>query len=190
MGVERRASEGEDFESLRVRATDGDTDALAELYRRHAPMIERYLRSAAGSDGADLASDTWIDIARSLERFTGDEDGFRGWAFTIARRRLIDHQRRSRRRAEDPGDRDGLAGHRAADDPASAALSAVGADALAAEVRRVLSEEQAEIVLLRVVGGLSAEEVAELTGRRPGTVRVLQHRALKKLASRLRFDEV
>ena len=49
----------------------------------------------------------------------------------------------------------------------------------------LLPPDQAEIVLLRVVGGLPVEEVAAITGRRPGTVRVLQHRALRRLAERL-----
>ena len=55
-------------------------------------------------------------------------------------------------------------------------------------VRRIVSllpRDQAEIVLLRVVAGLPVDEVAAITGRRPGTVRVLQHRALRRLAERL-----
>ena len=47
-----------------------------------------------------------------------------------------------------------------------------------------LTPEQAEVVLLRIVGGLSVDEVATLTARSPGAVRVLQHRALARLAAR------
>ena len=46
----------------------------------------------------------------------------------------------------------------------------------------VLPADQAEVVLLRVVGGLSAEETGEVMGKKPGTIRVLQHRALDRLA--------
>ena len=55
----------------------------------------------------------------------------------------------------------------------------------------VLSPDQAEVVLLRVVGGLRVSQVAELLGKRPGTVRVLQHRGLRRLAEHgtLGFDE-
>jgi RNA polymerase sigma-70 factor (ECF subfamily) len=49
----------------------------------------------------------------------------------------------------------------------------------------LLPADQAEVVLLRVVGGLDVAVVAQLTGRRPGTVRVIQHRALKRLAKEL-----
>jgi RNA polymerase sigma-70 factor (ECF subfamily) len=49
-------------------------------------------------------------------------------------------------------------------------------------LRRTLSEDQARIVILRIVGGLSVEQVAVVLGKRPNTVRVVQHTALKKLA--------
>jgi RNA polymerase sigma-70 factor (ECF subfamily) len=49
-----------------------------------------------------------------------------------------------------------------------------------------LPPEQAEVVVLRVVGGLSVEETARVVGKRPGTVRVLQHRALRRLSSQVR----
>jgi len=48
-----------------------------------------------------------------------------------------------------------------------------------------LPPDQAEVLMLRVVGGLSADESAEVMGKRPGTVRVLQHRALRRLAREL-----
>jgi len=52
----------------------------------------------------------------------------------------------------------------------------------ALERLRALPPEQAEVVLLRIVGGFTVEEVARLLGRRPGTIRVIQHRALRRLA--------
>jgi len=52
-------------------------------------------------------------------------------------------------------------------------------------VTATLSADQAEVVLLRVLGGLGVEQVAELVGKRPGTVRVLQHRALRRLHAEL-----
>ena len=62
----------------------------------------------------------------------------------------------------------------------------LGDDVAAAVVRiKRLPAPQAEVVLLRVLGGYSAEEVAELTGRSPGSVRVIQHRALRRLAKEL-----
>jgi RNA polymerase sigma-70 factor (ECF subfamily) len=58
-------------------------------------------------------------------------------------------------------------------------------DAISA-LTSALPAEQAEVVMLRVVGGLPVEEVARVVGKKPGTVRVLQHRALRRLTSQLR----
>ena len=70
---------------------------------------------------------------------------------------------------------------------ALAAVAVIGLTATGAAAATATGTlpDQAEIVLLRVVGGLPMEDVAAITGRRPGTVRVLQHRALKRLADRL-----
>ena len=48
-----------------------------------------------------------------------------------------------------------------------------------------LPKEQAEVVLLRLLGGLEVEQVARILNKKPGTIRVLQHRAIKKLAALL-----
>jgi RNA polymerase sigma-70 factor (ECF subfamily) len=45
-----------------------------------------------------------------------------------------------------------------------------------------LPPDQAEVVLLRVLSGIETTRVATIVGKRPGTVRVLQHRALHRLA--------
>lgn len=186
--VVRRADSG-DFDAVLPAAQAGGEWALSILYQRHDPAVQRYLRARAGDEAEDLASQTWIDVARNLSRFTGDEDAFRGWVFTIARRRLIDHGRRRSRRREDPVSDDVLAAIRSDHDPADAAVEALAGDAAARRIVELLPESQAEIVLLRVVAGLDVTAVAEITGKRPGAVRVAQHRALKRLAAALEPDD-
>jgi RNA polymerase sigma-70 factor (ECF subfamily) len=63
-------------------------------------------------------------------------------------------------------------------------------EALVARLRRLLPADQAEVLLLRVVQGLSVDEVATLTAKTPANVRVLQHRALNRLAARFPAKEV
>lgn len=179
----------ETFVSVLSAAQAGGEWALTLLYRQHNPPVLRYLRANAGVDGDDLASQTWIDVARNLSRFTGDQDAFAGWVFTIARRRLIDHRRRNDRRREEPVDDQLLIELRAEDNPAQTTVDALAGDDAARRIVELLPAGQAEIVLLRVLGGLSVSEVAEITGHRPGTVRVMQHRALRRLAKEL-ADEV
>jgi RNA polymerase sigma-70 factor (ECF subfamily) len=187
-----RHSLGDQFKGILTAAQDGGEWAVAILYRWLHPALVSYLRGRAGDEAEDLASETWIAVARGLPSFSGGEPAFRSWVFTIAHRRLIDHHRATARRprtrtlhAVEGDNHDGPIELRAGDDPAGEVLDAVAGDEAVRRIVALLPRDQAEIVLLRVVGGLAVEDVAAITGRRPGTVRVLQHRALRRLADRL-----
>jgi RNA polymerase sigma-70 factor (ECF subfamily) len=168
------------FDQLLDAVRKGADWAVAQLWRDLHPRLLTFFRGAEPGAAEDLAADTWVDVARSLHRFHGDEDDFRRFAFTIARRRLIDHRRRRFRRRTDSVPTETLADRPGPDDPASAAL---GREALAAIAH--LPRDQAEIVLLRVVAGLDAAAVAAIVGKSAGAVRVTQHRALRRLAELL-----
>jgi RNA polymerase sigma-70 factor, ECF subfamily len=164
-------------------AKTGAEWAIAALYREFQPGLLRYLSAQAPADGDDLASEVWLAAAAGLGRFEGDETGFRRWLFTIAQRRLVDLRRRDARRRsllsslERSNDRDPL-------DFEAEMLAAAETEAALALIAS-LPPDQAEVVLLRVVGGLATEDVAAILGKKPGAVRVLQHRALKRLAEQL-----
>jgi RNA polymerase sigma-70 factor, ECF subfamily len=166
-------------------AQRGDPEAFRALYRDTQPRLVRYLQGLVGDDAEDVASEAWLQVARDLHSFRGDEDGFRGWVATIARHRAIDHLRRHSRRplaaslpVEDLTD---LA---AADDTAECAIDAVSTDA-AIRFIATLPADQAEAVLLRVVVGLDAASAAKVLGKRPGAVRTAAYRGLRTLARRL-----
>jgi len=97
---------------------------------------------------------------------------------------VIDGQRRTGRRRTDPVVMERMATFPGADRPDELALDRVATEAAVAYVFAALSPDQAEVVLLRVLGGLRVAQVAEMLGKRPGTVRVLQHRGLRRLADR------
>ena len=164
------------FDDWLQRASHGDADGLAYLWRRHQPLLLRYFRGRLPDVAEDLASALWIDVATNLAAFHGSEDGFRGWLFTIAHRRLVDEHRRRERRPElvvaEPTE-----GASTGDIHADA----TSLDAALALIRR-LPADQAEAVLLRVVADLDVTAVAEIMQRREGSVRVLVHRGLEKLA--------
>ena len=168
------------FDQVLDAVRKGADWAVAELWRDLHPRLIAYFRAAEPAAAEDLAADTWVDLARSLHRFQGGEADLRRFTFTIARRRLVDHRRRRFRRRTDPVAVDALADRPAEDDPASSAVSRA-----ALEVIGRLPPEQAEVVLLRVVAGLSAEEVGDIVRKSPGAVRVIQHRALRRLAALL-----
>lgn len=179
-------SNEDEFASLVEQARQGAEPALTAIYRGQQGRLLRVLRSEVGDAAEDVASQVWLEVFGSLARFEGGEADFRAFLFTVARRRVADHRRSRWRRPSTAVEPEVL--HGAPDSsPTVDDLVADGIDGDAA-VRRVveiLGEDVARVVLLRIVGGLSAEEVATLTGRSPGAVRVLQHRALKKLASEL-----
>jgi RNA polymerase sigma-70 factor, ECF subfamily len=178
---------GPSFEAVLDAAASGDEAAFGILWRDLQPGLLRYLDAFAPGAAEDLASETWLRIVKGLGRFTGDERAFRGWVFTVARHRAVDRWRRRARRRDELVPADALAGLPAPDDPAGAAVEAISSRAAVALIA-TLPPDQAEVVLLRVVAGLDVAQVAASTGKRPGNVRVLTHRALRRLADRLSAD--
>lgn len=165
------------------RAQGGDSDALAHLWRTYQHLLLRYFRGKGMQEPEDLASVVWIEVASGLSRFEGDEPEFRRWLFTIAARRRIDDIRSVRRRAErlERAPIDNRPAHALpADDEAERATALDRALAIV----RSLPPDHAEAVLLRVVADLSVADVAAIMGRTEGSVRVLVHRGLKRLAAR------
>ena len=86
--------------SAMVRAARGGNEAaFRQLYREVQPGLLRYLRGLVpAQDAEDIASETWLQIARDIRGFRDEGAGFRGWAATIARHRALDHIRRMQRR--------------------------------------------------------------------------------------------
>ena len=177
--------------SVLERATRGDRDALAELWRAHHPAVLRYLRTRAVSSAEDVASTVWLDVGSAISRFTGDGDDFRRWLFTIAHRRSVDELRRTvRRRAngQAPGSDGDVHDRRHRDDlTASSEDSYEDGASLdrAIELVRRLPPEMAEAVMLRIVNDLTYNDVAKILGTSEGNVRVLVHRGLRSLRTKV-----
>src|SRR5438477_644980 len=79
-------------------------DPFARLWRDANPALLRYLRVIALGAEEDIAAETWVQVVRGLPAFRGDEQAWRAWLFTTARRRAIDLARRRSRRPETPLD--------------------------------------------------------------------------------------
>ncbi len=163
-------------------ARRGDEWAITRLLRAFHPQLLSYARHHTPVDVADdIVAETWMAVAKGLPKFDGDADHFRGWLFAIARRRVADHYRTTARRpstlALDDSHEPVTAG------PEETVLEKLATESAIAMLLRDLPPEQAEAVLLRVVAGLSVGQVATAMGRSPGSVRVLQHRALRRLAA-------
>jgi RNA polymerase sigma-70 factor, ECF subfamily len=175
---------GATFGAVLAAAAAGDQRAFAVLWRDLQPGLLRYLQVVAPGSAEDVASETWVDVVRGLARFRGDERAFRSWAFTIARHRAVDWRRRVARQPASLLPLERLPERPAPDDPAAAAFEAASTQAALALIAE-LPQDQAEVVVLRVVADLDVAEVAAIVGKRPGAVRVLAHRGLRRLAQRL-----
>lgn len=171
----------EEFAGSLAAAVRGDSAAFALLWRAHQPPLLRYLRVIVGQVAEDVASETWLQVARDLHRFSGSSIVFRVWLFTIARNRAIDDRRRARRRPEEPRD--------LSEQDVAAIQPDVAHDVIqksetdwALGVIASLPKHQAEAVMLRVVVGLDVAQTAQVLGKRPGAVRIAAMRGLRRLA--------
>ncbi|MFE0426009.1 RNA polymerase sigma factor [Streptomyces sp. NPDC058953] len=172
-----------------LAAQDGDECAFRSVYRAVHPRLLGYVRTLVGEpDAEDVTSEAWLQIARDLDRFSGDADRFRGWAARIARNRALDHIRMRGRRPAVGGDESELTGRAADSDTADEAMEALATGRAMALIAR-LPQDQAEAVVLRVVVGLDAKSAAKTLGKRPGAVRTAAHRGLKRLAEMLGGDD-
>jgi RNA polymerase sigma-70 factor (ECF subfamily) len=172
---------GEDDLSLALAAArDGDPAGFATVWESLQPAVLRYLRAVVGDAAEDIASETWLQVARDLSDFRGDPKAFRVWLFRIARHRGIDECRRAGRRREEPDDALPQEGPRARD-AAQEVLEGLATE-WALRLITSLPRDQAEAVMLRVVAGLNVAQTAEVLGKRNGAVRVATMRGLRRLA--------
>jgi RNA polymerase sigma-70 factor (ECF subfamily) len=168
------------FASTLAAARRGSGPAFERLYHDNARHLQAFLRAQRADDPAAATNEAFRRAFDAIGRFEGTDEGqFRAWVFAIARNLLIDEQRQRGRRPElllvaDPADQP---------DPVDVERSAL-ATLDASSARALLDQlpvDQREVLLLRILGDLSTEEVAHTLGKRPGAVRALQMRGLRRL---------
>jgi len=178
-----------EFPGVLAAAQVGEEPAWAALYDELSAPLLRYLRARGAREPDDLVGEVFVQLARGLDRFRGDEAALRGWAFLIARNRLLDELRRGRRRPVEPLDVVDPHALAADGDTEGEALARIGS----ARLRRLLdglTPDQRDVLLLRVVGDLSLEQVGAALGKRVGAVTQLQRRALAALRRELEREGV
>ena len=175
------ASETGVLDEALARASAGDEAGFLQLWRSLQPPLLRFLRVIGCDDPDDVASETWLQVVRDLPRFTGGQEDFRRWLFTIGRHRAVDAARARSRRPATPVSTglEIMADHQLVEDQVLESMSVQRAVALLAG----LSRDQAEAVALRVIAGLETPDVARILGKSAGAVRVALHRGLKTLAA-------
>ena len=170
-----------------AEAMAGDRDALGEVLETIRPIVVRYCRARvglmerSGLSAEDVAQEVCLAAAMALPRYRDRGRPFLAFVYGIAAHKVADAYRAAGRDLAYPTD--SIPEHRSAEpDPEQAALEADSVTRMS-ELLEILPDKQREILILRVVVGLSAEETAEAVGSTPGAVRVAQHRALARLKS-------
>jgi RNA polymerase sigma-70 factor (ECF subfamily) len=160
-----------------ARARDGDEDALRLLYLLYADNVFGFVLAIVHDehDAEDLTSEVFARLPRALSHYKASATPFVGWLLRVARNAALDHLRaqRSVPLAEVPataGETEWHAHERL--DDLRAALEALPAD-------------QRQVMVLRLIAGLTPAEVAERIGRSVDAVHALQHRARRKLREEL-----
>jgi RNA polymerase sigma-70 factor (ECF subfamily) len=168
---------GANFPEVLRAAQLGAEWAWRTLYKDLAPAVTGYLRLHNVREPDDLTGEVFVHVVRGLANFAGDEKQFRSWVFVIAHHRVCDERRlRARKPLEPAADntiqRLGSSGN--SEDEALHGLAT-------AEVCRVLeslSNDQRDVMLLRIIGGFTLEETAGMIGKRALSVKALQRRAI------------
>lgn len=176
---------GDELDVLVGDAVGGDRAALDGLLNRIRPFVVRYCRAKLGrqerssASADDVAQEVYIAVLQALPKYRDQGRPFLAFVYGIAAHKVADARRSSaRNRAQPVAEVPDTESH--GDGPEQLVMQ----NELRGQVDRLLSvlpEKQREILVLRLVVGLSAEETAETVGTSPGAVRVTQHRALRRL---------
>jgi RNA polymerase sigma-70 factor (ECF subfamily) len=176
-----------DFETRLRAAKNGAEWAWAAIYRDLAGTVSGYLANRGAAEPDDLTSETFLQVARNISTFDGDESAFRSWVFVIAHRRLIDSRRARQRRPETVN--------------LSVSMGGVGGNVEEEALNRLttvelqlafekLSESQRDVLALRIIGQLTLEETASVLGKRVGAIKAAQRRGLLAISEHLNLSEV
>lgn len=181
--------QGERLDVVVADAVTGDRDALREVLEIIRPIVVRYCRARVGAversrlSADDVAQEVCLAAIMALPRYRDQGRPFLAFVYGIAAHKVADAHRAAGRDRAYPTDEVPELGSAEAG-PEQLAIAADSATRMNA-LLQVLPGKQREIVILRVVVGLSAEETAAAVGSTPGAVRVAQHRALTRLKSEI-----
>ncbi|NGY57487.1 sigma-70 family RNA polymerase sigma factor [Lentzea sp. NEAU-D13] len=180
--------------SLVNEAVAGDRRAVDRLLASVRPLVSRYCRARVGrnerayASADDVAQEVCLAVLTALPSYREQGRPFLAFVYGIAAHKVADAHRVSARNRSEPVAEVPDGPSQAIDPEENALLGSLSARL--GQLLLVLPDKQREILLLRVVVGLSAEETAEAVGSTPGAVRVAQHRALAKLRSSVGVEEL
>lgn len=184
----RSAPAAAEEEGLIARAARGDRDAFGRLYQRYFPRVYRHIRHLNSEPelAEDLAAQTFLNALQAIDRFELRGVPFLAWLLRIATNLTINHLKGERANGSAP-----LPPTLEAQDidasPEESCQTKVDGERLWQLVRR-LRRDQRQVIVMRFLDGLSYQDIAQVLGKSPGAVRVIQYRALANLRRLARED--
>lgn len=173
---------------LLERVRGGDRAALAAVYDGYSPLIYRYLYRRVGNArlAEDLTGQVFLKLLEAAHRDQLWNKSFSGWLYRIAHNLVVDYFRKHKEQLLTELEEELESEARGPEGSAEHQLRLH-------QVRLALlhlTEEQAQVIVLRFGEGLSNQEVADIMGKKEGAIKGLQHRALQALRHLLVEEEV
>jgi RNA polymerase sigma-70 factor, ECF subfamily len=176
------SAEREEDAALARRAGSGEAEAFGILYDRYVDAVYRYVfyRVRNEAEAEDVTSDVFMRALRAIPKYE-PRQAFLAWLYRIARNAVIDRSRRQAARQQVSFE-DALA-HPNADQVVNPDASLLaGSDAsVVRKAMEQLTPLQQEILVLRYVEGFDTKTISKLVGKRDGTIRGIEFRALSAL---------
>lgn len=164
-------------------AQKGDLKALSELYELYFDRIYRYIfvRVQNKEEAEDLTSQVFLKMVEKIAKFSWQGSGFTAWLFKIAHNQVVDWYRsklpvEAEKEAEPAVKTNNPEEMVLVNEAVTEVLKSLSS----------LSEQQRDVLVLRLLSGLTCQQTAQVLGLTEGNVRLIQHRALQKLKEKLR----
>ncbi len=171
----------QDENTLIQKAMEGEASAFGDLYDHYQPKLYRfiYLKVSHREEAEDLTHQVFLKAWRSIPQFKDQGLPLSSWLYRIARNHVIDFYRTRKSTFSIDETPEGVL----EDEDSFSDLDVEKKMQLEKVMRALkeLSDDYQSLIILRYIEDLSYTEIAQSLGRKEGTIRVLHHRALKKL---------
>lgn len=161
------------YNELAIQAASGDSQAMAELYDAFNNEIFRFVFLRVGKHelAEDVTSTIFLKVVKHIKKYNPNKASFRTWLYTIARHTVIDTYRNQK---------DTFSLDNIPKEPI--AKTSLIARAEVEQILSTLSDEQREIVTLRVIQGLPFSEVCVIVGKSEAATKTFFYRTMQQLS--------
>ena len=176
----REKPDEQEVQRLVAACQSGDVEAFGPLYDMYIDQIYRYVFYRVDNEEAeDIVENIFVRVWEKIDKYVPGQHPFSSWMFRIAHNMVVDHYRRHRKHVSL---RERLPKHvnQSSDDPVDFAQSKL-TQGYVREALSELKDDYQQVLILKYLSGFDNNEIAQIMGKKPGNVRILQYRALKSL---------